>query len=108
MMADLVYVSALMHPSKVDRQRLHQLTDLPNIGKASAADLRLLGITAASQLAGKDAYRMFAQLCELTGQRHDPCVIDVFLSVIRFVEGEEAQAWWAFTEERKRTLLERA
>ena len=97
-----------MHPAKVNRQHLNQLTDLPNIGKASEADLRLLGITAPAQLQGKDAYRMYAQLCEITGQRHDPCVIDVFLSVIRFVEGEEAQAWWAFTEERKRTLLERS
>lgn len=97
-----------MHPNKVNRQQLHQLTDLPNIGKASAADLRLLGITKPAQLQGRDAYQMYASLCELTGQRHDPCVIDVFLSVIRFIEGEEAQAWWAFTDERKRTLLERA
>lgn len=97
-----------MHPNKVKRQQLKQLTDLPNIGKASAADLRLLGIATPEQLQGRDAYQMYASLCELTGQRHDPCVIDVFLSVIRFVEGEEAQAWWAFTEERKRTLLERS
>lgn len=97
-----------MHPNKVNRQQLRQLTDLPNIGKASAADLRLLGIATPAQLQGRDAYQLYASLCELTGQRHDPCVIDVFLSVIRFVEGEEAQAWWAFTEERKRTLLERS
>lgn len=100
-----------MHPTKVNRQQLSQLsqlTDLPNIGKASAADLRLLGITSPAQLQGRDAYQMYASLCELTGQRHDPCVIDVFLSVIRFVEGEEPQAWWAFTDERKRTLSERS
>ena len=29
-----------MHPAKVRRDHLHQLTDLPNIGPASAADLR--------------------------------------------------------------------
>ena len=34
----------LMHPAKVRRDHLHQLTDLPNIGPASAADLRRLGI----------------------------------------------------------------
>ena len=35
---------------------------------------------------------------------HDPCVIDVFLSVVRFMAGEAAQPWWAFSKERKETL----
>lgn len=33
-----------MHPDKVDRRQLIQLTDLPNVGRAAAADLQLLGI----------------------------------------------------------------
>jgi|GEM_PF-5266496 len=33
-----------MNPSKVQRDKLHQLTDLPNVGKAVADDLRKLGI----------------------------------------------------------------
>jgi hypothetical protein len=31
-------------------------------------------------------------------------VIDVFLSVVRFMDGGAAQPWWTFTEERKRSL----
>lgn len=43
----------------------------------------------------------------LAATRHDPCVIDVFMSVTRFmagVAGAAAQPWWAFTSERKRVL----
>ena len=33
-----------MNPAKVIRSEVKQLTDLPNIGKASAEDLRVLGV----------------------------------------------------------------
>jgi hypothetical protein len=94
-----------MNPNKVNRAQLHQLTDLPNIGKASAADLLLLGIQTPHQLVGKNPFQMYQQLCEITGVRHDPCVIDVFISVTRFMDGEPPKAWWDFTEERKKIVL---
>lgn len=93
-----------MNPSKVVRERTRALTDLPNIGRAGAADLRLLGIQEPGDLVGRDPYEMYERLCELTGCRHDPCVVDVFISVTRFVEGEQPQPWWAYTAERKRRL----
>jgi Pathogenicity locus len=93
-----------MSPSKVIRENVAALTDLPNIGQASAADLRLLGIDEPSKLKGRDPYEMYETLCRKTKLRHDPCVIDVFISVTRFMNGEPPRAWWAFTEERKRVL----
>ncbi len=93
-----------MNPDKVVREKTKKLTDLPNIGKASAGDLKLLGIEKPDDLLGKDPYDMYEQLCRLTGERHDPCVIDVFISVTRFVQGEEPKPWWAYTQERKDTL----
>jgi len=47
-------------------------------------------------------------LCGKTGVRHDPCVIDVFMSITRFMDGEEPRPWWAYTDERKRVLNEKA
>lgn len=94
-----------MNPNKVRRENLRHLTDLPNIGKASAADLVLLGITSPQQLLGRDPFQMYEELCLLTQVRHDPCVIDVFISVTRFIAGEPPQAWWAYTQERKQILL---
>lgn len=93
-----------MHPNKVDRTRLVVLTDLPNIGKASAGDLELLGIHTPEQLVGQNPFALYARLCEKTGVRHDPCVIDVFMSVTAFMNGEDARPWWDFTAERKRLV----
>ena len=93
-----------MSPSKVERIRVRLLTDLPNIGKAGADDMRLLGIHEPQQLIGMCPFQLYEQLCENTATRHDPCVLDVFISVTRFMNGEEARPWWTFTEERKQSL----
>ncbi len=93
-----------MHPNKVSRSRLSVLTDLPNIGGAGAQDLRLLGIHGPSDLIGKCPFEMYDALCEKTATRHDPCVIDVFMSVTRFMAGELPRPWWAYTFERKQAL----
>lgn len=93
-----------MSPHKVTRARVKQLTDLPNVGRAAADDLRLLGICAPEQLAGQCPFEMYERLCEVTGHRHDPCVIDVFMSITQFVSGEPPRPWWAFTDVRKNIL----
>jgi hypothetical protein len=93
-----------VNPSKVVRDEVVLLTHLPNVGKSLAADLQLIGIQTPAQLKGRDPYAMHETLCEITGQRHDPCVIDVFISVTRFMNGEPAAVWWQFTDERKQTL----
>jgi hypothetical protein len=94
-----------MNPSKVDRSRLGKLTDLPNIGPACARDLQRLGIQSPEQLKGRSGFQLYDRLCEITGMRHDPCMLDTFLSVTHFMDGGKALPWWEFTEERKRTLL---
>ncbi len=91
-----------MNPNKVNRARLNALTDLPNIGRASAGDLVILGYLAPNQLIGQCPFEMYERLCALTATRHDPCVIDVFISVTRFMAGEPPQPWWRYTAERKR------
>ena len=96
--------SGCMNPQKVQRERVRKLEDLPNIGPAMAVDLRLIGIHTPEQLRDRDAYEMYVSLCDKTGQRHDPCVIDVFLSIVHFMRGGDAKPWWAYTAERKNQL----
>lgn len=93
-----------MNPARVRRDRLTRLEDLPNIGPAMTRDLNRLGIRTPTDLVGRDAYALYEELCVRTGMRQDPCVLDVFLSVTRFMAGGPAQPWWAFTAERKRNL----
>ncbi|MCU8073350.1 helix-hairpin-helix domain-containing protein [Shewanella sp. SM29] len=93
-----------MNPAKVVRAEVKQLTDLPNIGKACAADLRLLGLDRPEQLLDRNPYELYQTLCDKTGQRHDPCMLDVFISITRFMAGEDPKPWWFYTDERKNTL----
>ncbi|EIG30478.1 pathogenicity locus [Neisseria sicca VK64] len=96
-----------MNPDKVQRSKLNTLIDLPNVGKAVAEDLVLLGITQPQDLAGQDAYEMYSRLCSLTATRHDPCMIDIFLSLVDFMQGNEPKPWWHFTEQRKAFLADK-
>ncbi len=91
-----------MNPAKVDRSRLSRLTDLPNIGPSLAQDLTLIGITHPDELTGRDPVDLYERLCEVTGSRQDPCVLDTFMSITDFMDGGEPKVWWAYTEERKR------
>jgi len=87
---------------KIDRDRVFELEDLPNVGRAVAADLRRIGIRKPGELAGRDPFAMYDQLEQVMGVRHDPCMLDVLISVVRFMEGGPPLPWWAFTAERKR------
>lgn len=93
-----------MNPSKVVRSRVTRLTDLPNVGPSIAEDLTRLGITSPSQLAGMDPYEMYDRMCDLTRVVQDPCVLDVFISITRFMDGEPPRPWWHYTAGRKRRV----
>ncbi len=89
------------------RKEIARLEDIPNVGPAVAADLRQLGITTPGELPGRDPYAMYDDLCRITGQRHDPCLLDTFLAAVRYMEGGPKKPWWEYTAERKQTLATR-
>lgn len=88
------------------RESLKALTDIPNIGEAMERDFLLLNIKQPADLIGRDPYQLYEELCCVTQKKHDPCVLDVFISAVRFMEGGPPKKWWEFTEERKRRLGE--
>jgi hypothetical protein len=91
-----------MNPAKVKREQVHQLLDLPNVGPAIARYLELIGISTPEQLVGADPLHLYQRLGRERGVRQDPCVLDTFISLTRFMDGEKPQPWWAYTAERKR------
>jgi hypothetical protein len=91
-----------------EQRDVARLQDIPNVGTAIAGDLRRLGITLPAELPGRDPYAMYDDLCRITGQRHDPCLLDTFIAAVRFVEGESKKPWWKYTAERKRELAARS
>ncbi|MCW8894424.1 helix-hairpin-helix domain-containing protein [Sulfurimonas sp.] len=89
-----------------NRKTVSKLEHLPNIGKKMAHYLNMAGIQTPQSLIKKDAFDLYAKLCKKIGKKLDPCIIDVFISAIDFMEGGEPKAWWEFTDERKRTFRE--
>jgi hypothetical protein len=91
-------------PADPGRSQFTELEQLPNVGPAVAADFRLLGVAGPQDLIGRDPYALYDELCRLTKQRHDPCLLDTFIAAVRFMGGGAAKPWWAYTAERKRAL----
>ena len=81
-----------------------ELTELPNIGKAIAADLVSIGICFPNDFDGRDALGIYNDLKEVMGRRHDPCVYYTLLSVKHFIESGESLPWWTFTVQGKKDL----
>jgi DNA transformation protein len=88
--------TATLHPKRLE--------DLPNIGKAIAADLRLAGIHRPEQLATLDPLETYRALSNVMGHRFDPCVLYTLLSGEHFLNSEEVLPWWKFTERGKELL----
>jgi hypothetical protein len=89
------------------RSEFTELEQLPNVGPAVAAYLRRVGVVRPGDLQGRDPYVLFEELCRLTRKRYDPCLLDTFIAAVRFMAGEPARPWWAYTPERKQTLAAR-
>ena len=83
-----------------------RLQDIPNIGPSIAGDLRAIGIHEPHQLLGQDPYDLYRRSNIVAGVRQDPCLIDCFISAVRFMEGAPARPWWFYTEERKQRQRE--
>jgi len=93
-------------PAKAVRQ-IARLENIPNVGPAVAGDLRQLGIMSPADLPGRDPYVLYDDLCRITGQRHDPCLLDTFIAAVRYMEGAPKRPWWKYTAERKREMAAR-
>lgn len=91
-------------PKALNAEQVRVLTDIPNIGKSMAEDLRGLGIRTPELVRTMDPLAAYEQLRDPMGKRHDPCVLDTFLAAHDFMNGGPARPWWDFTARRK-TLL---
>ena len=74
---------------------------LPNVGPAMARVLRRIGIEGVDQLRGADPDGLYAQLCDVDGRRHDPCVLDTLTAVVDYANGAPARPWWYYSRVRK-------
>ena len=82
-----------------------ELTDIPNIGKSIAQDLRAIGVNTPVDVKTMNPMAIYEALRKPMGRRHDPCVLDTFLAAKDFMNGGPALPWWHFTPIRKAQQL---
>jgi len=83
-----------------------RLEDLISIGPAMLRDFEMLGIRSMAQLARQNPQRMYSRLNHISGQRQDPCVLDVFCAAVAQARNPRLPAeqcqWWYWSRKRKR------
>lgn len=82
-----------------------QFRDLVSVGPAIVRDFEMMGIRNVAQLAKQNPKKMYEKLCKLTGQRQDPCVLDVFEAAVAQAVNPKLSAakcqWWYWSRIRK-------
>jgi D-alanyl-D-alanine dipeptidase len=91
----------LKSPKAARADDCQALEQLPNIGPSLAADLRRLGIRHPGELRSRDPFQLYQALCQATGKRQDPCVLDTFMAATDFMRGAAPTPWWHYTARRK-------
>ena len=81
------------------------LLDLDGIGPAMLEDLHRLGVRDVATLARRDGRALYDRLCDLTGVRQDPCVLDTFRCAVAQARDPdlppEQRRWWWWSRRRK-------
>jgi Pathogenicity locus len=84
-----------------------RLADLVSIGPAMLRDFEMLGVRSVAQLAREEPEDLYKRLCTITGQRQDPCVLDVFCAAVAQARDPQLppakRQWWYYSRQRKRT-----
>ena len=83
---------------------MHELLTLKNVGPAALEDFQKLGISNIKQLAKQDPDNLYMRLQEITGQKQDPCVWDVFSATIHEAKTGERLPWWHWSKIRKQNV----
>ena len=91
----------LKSPKAATAADCRTLQQLPNIGPALAGELQRLGILHPHELRARDPFQLYQALCQASGRRQDPCVLDTFMAATDFMQGAAPAPWWHYTARRK-------
>jgi len=90
---------------KVGEVKERKFRDLVSVGPAIERDFEMMGIRNVAHLAKQNPRKMYDQLCALTGERHDPCVLDTFEAAVAQAVNPRLPAekcqWWYYSRIRK-------
>lgn len=89
------------------RAKSRELAGLISVGPAMLRDFEILGVRSVAQLARQNPQRLYQRLERATGQRQDPCVLDVFRAAVAQARNPRLPAeqcqWWYWSRKRKQS-----
>ncbi len=87
------------------------LADLVSVGPKFIEDFEQLGIRTVSELAREEPDDLYRRLCDITGERQDPCVLDTFSAAVAQARDPDlppAQCqWWYWSRLRKQAAAKK-
>ena len=84
------------------REAIQDFQQIINIGPAFVRDFEDLGLESPIELRGKDPWQLYVDLCVVKQQEQDPCVLDVLIATVNYMDGKPPTPWWKVTAQRKR------
>ena len=78
---------------------------LPNVGPATAEDLRRLKITTLAKLKRSKPIEMYEKISAMDGEKHDICALDVFTALVEYAKTGVSKPWWHYSHLRKAAAL---
>lgn len=79
------------------------LQALPGVGPSISKELKDLGFFEPADLRGRNPEEMYADLCELRGERIDRCVLYVFRCAVHSASTDEVDPellkWWNWKDQ---------
>ncbi len=106
-------MAAALQTPKIGSQRgedTRRLRDLAGVGRSIEADLRSLSVQTVAELAARDGDQLYRQLCDQTGTRQDPCVLDTFRCAVAQARDsnlpQEQRNWWWWSRQRKQGSIQ--
>lgn len=88
-----------------------ELWELDGIGPAMLRDFERLGVRNVRELARRNPEKLYEQLCALTRQRQDICVLDVFRCAVAQARNPRLapaqRNWWYWSRIRKEKIEKR-
>ena len=86
---------------------MRELRDLVSIGPAMLRDFEMIGVRSVAQLARAKPETLYEKLCEVTGQRHDICCLDVICAAVAQARDPHLptaqRQWWYWSRRRKKS-----
>lgn len=83
-----------------------ELSDLDSIGPAMLRDFSKLGVGSVQELSRRNPEKLYEQLCKVTRQSQDICVLDVFRCAVAQARNPRLPAaqrnWWYWSRVRKK------